>query len=114
MGIRSLCETVLHALSVPAGVLVGALAGWPVAKFITSFLDEVVYMIINLIIIISGIFVDDEDWASSLFDFYDSLFKTEDSTHPLAFIILLVIYEIFYAYFCVRWLKKRKKAVETF
>lgn len=114
MGIRDLCETVLHALSVPAGILVGALAGWPVAKFITSFLDEVVYMIINLVIILSGIVVDDVSWASSLFDFYDSLFKTEDSTHPLVHIILLVLYEIFYVYFCVRWLKKRKKTVETF
>ncbi|MHA2220136.1 MAG: hypothetical protein ACXACY_29995 [Candidatus Hodarchaeales archaeon] len=96
MGIRTLFETTLHALSLPAGVLIGALAGWPVAKFITSFLDEIVYMIINLIIIISGIFTEDVDWASYLFDFYDSL------------------YEILYIYFCVRWLKKRRKTVETF
>jgi hypothetical protein len=114
MGIRTLFETTLHALSLPAGVLIGALAGWPVAKFITSFLDEIVYMIINLIIIISGIFTEDVDWASYLFDFYDSLFKTEDSTHPLVFIILLVLYEILYIYFCVRWLKKRRETVETF
>jgi hypothetical protein len=104
MGIRTLFETTLHALSLPAGVLIGA----------TSFLDEIVYMIINLIIIISGIFTEDVDWASYLFDFYDSFFKTEGSTHPLVFIILLVLYEILYIYFCVRWLKKRRETVETF
>jgi hypothetical protein len=114
MGIRTLFDTILHALYLPAGMLAGALAGWPVAKFITSFLDEIVYMIINLIIIVSGIFVDDVDWASSLFDFYDSLFKTEDSSNPLVFIILLILYEIMFIYFCVRWLKKRRKIVETF
>ena len=107
-------RSVLEKVYILIGAVAGTLLGFPVADFIRPYLADISRWLIQAIALISLIFVDELSWVSVLDDFYEFLFVAQDSFPelvfyikypPLIFYIILILYEIIWPFFYLKWLR---------